>query len=51
MERESRLRILIHDPYPARINSPDGVSNYIKEIIPHLENKGCSVRVVAPYII
>lgn len=50
MERESRLKILIHSPYPARRNSPDGVSNYIREIIPHLEDKGCSVRVVAPYI-
>lgn len=51
MERESsRLKVLIHDPYPARNNSPDGVSNYIREIAPHLEDKGCSVRVVAPYI-
>ena len=50
MGKESELKILIHDPYPARRNSPNGVSNYILEIIPHLEDKGCSVRVVAPYI-
>ena len=50
MERESRLKILIHDPYPARKNSPDGVSNYIREIIPHLEGLGCRVRLVAPFI-
>lgn len=50
MERESRLTILINDPYPARRNSPDGVSNFIREVIPHLEDKGCSVRLVAPFI-
>lgn len=50
MSKESGLKVLIHDPYPARVKSPDGVSNYIREIVPHLEDKGCSVRVVAPYI-
>lgn len=50
MERESGLKILIHDPYPARKSSPDGVSNYIKEITPYLEDKGCTVELVAPFI-
>ncbi len=51
-ERDSGLKILIHTPYVLGVQdrSPNGVANYITEIKPHLEDKGCSVRLLGPNI-
>lgn len=52
MERDSRLKILIDTPYVlgAQDKSPNGVANFITEIKPHLERKGCIVRLLGPNI-
>lgn len=48
MERTSRLKVLVHSPYPVRSGFPGGVNSYIQEITPHLEALGCRVRVLGP---
>ncbi len=52
VERDSGLKVLIHTPYVLEVQdrSPNGVANYITEIKPHLEDKGCSVRLLGPNI-
>ncbi len=56
MERDPRRdlgpKILIHSPYALGNpnESPNGVSNFITEIEPHLERKGCVVRLLGPNI-
>ncbi len=47
-ERSSRLKVLIHSPYPIRRDIPSGVSDFITEITPHLEDLGCTVTKVGP---
>src|SRR3989338_2286623 len=51
MERDSSyLKVAIQSPYPLRRNSPDGVKEFIVGLKPHLEQKGCIVRVIGPSI-
>ncbi len=50
MVEKDRLRVLIQSPYPLSRNTPDGVKDFINGLVPHLEQKGCSIRLVAPDI-
>ncbi len=45
-----RGRILIHSHYPLRKDTPNGVANFVLEIVPYLRGEGYSVRLVAPAI-
>jgi len=47
-ERRSSLKVLIQSPYPIRTDFPSGVSDFIQELIPHLQALGCEARTVGP---
>lgn len=46
MERDSRLRVLIHTSYAPRKDVPGGVGSFVQELVPRLEEKGFEIRVL-----
>ncbi|MFH1535723.1 MAG: glycosyltransferase family 4 protein [Patescibacteria group bacterium] len=50
MVERDQLRVAINTPYPLRKNRPDGVTQFIVGLKPHLADKGCLVRTIGPHI-
>lgn len=49
LERD-RLGVDVVSSYALRMGRPDGVTQFTIELKPYLEDKGCSVRLIGPYI-